>query len=93
MALFRRWLAWMSGPGRRTRRANVRALLSLDERMLADIGLRPADVRSVVHGGVSEARLADRGGRWAPASGEIVIEARRRPPLLRGVAGASSPLS
>jgi uncharacterized protein YjiS (DUF1127 family) len=60
MMSFRRWLARLRGSGRPGRRADVRALLSLDDRMLADIGLRRAEVAAVANGQLPLGQLTGR---------------------------------
>lgn len=57
--LWRRW----SGAARRTRheRADLSALLSLDDRLLADIGLRRAEVAAAASGQLPRNQLALRG--------------------------------
>jgi uncharacterized protein YjiS (DUF1127 family) len=61
MMSFRRWLARLHGSGRPARRADVGALLGLDDRMLADIGLRRAEVAAVANGQLPLSQLTDRG--------------------------------
>lgn len=48
MAFLRRWLMRMTAAGWPARRSDARALLSLDDRLLADIGLRRAELAAVV---------------------------------------------
>jgi len=71
---------------RRRARRRLESWLTMDPRLLADIGLRSDDVRAMVYGGVAGERLADRGGRWTASAGEKVIDARTRAPQLRVVA-------
>jgi hypothetical protein len=59
----------------------------MDRRVLADIGMRRADVQAAVYAG---ARLADRGGRrWSATPDDTVLPACRRRPQLRIVSGDS----
>ena len=55
--------AWRA---RRRARRQLESWLTMDPRLLADLGLRPSDVKAMAYGG---ARLAERGGRWAPRAG------------------------
>jgi uncharacterized protein YjiS (DUF1127 family) len=71
---------------RRARR-RLESWLTMDPRTLADIGLRPADVQAMVYAGAGSAQLAERGGRWTSSTGRKVIDAPRRAPQLRVVAG------
>jgi Domain of unknown function (DUF1127) len=61
MTFLRRWLARMSGDGRAARRPDVRALLGLDDRILADIGLRRAEVAAAASGQLPLSQLAVHG--------------------------------
>jgi uncharacterized protein YjiS (DUF1127 family) len=83
--LFRLMTAAISGwRARRRARRRLDRWLAIDPRVLADIGMRPADVHAAVYAG---ARLADRRGRrWTASAGETVVAARRRLPQLRVVA-------
>jgi uncharacterized protein YjiS (DUF1127 family) len=68
---------------RRRARRRLESWLTMDRRVLADIGMRPADVQAAVYAG---APLAERGGRWTRAAGDTVVPARRPVPQLRVVA-------
>jgi len=72
---------------RRRARRRLESWLTMDPRTLADIGLRPADVQAMVYLGAGGAQIAGRGGRWSSDAGEKVIDASRRTPQLRVVAG------
>lgn len=61
---------------RRRRAAEVRELLALDDRTLADIGVRREDLRGVVHGDVDFADLA---GPRARRSEATVVPLRPKP--------------
>ncbi len=50
MTFLRRWLAKLRGVGRPARCPDVGALLGLDDRILADIGLRRAEVAAAASG-------------------------------------------
>jgi uncharacterized protein YjiS (DUF1127 family) len=63
---------------RRRARRRLESWLTMDPRLLADIGLQRADVDAAVYAG---ATLADRGGRQASAAADVVVEARPRTPL------------
>lgn len=69
---------------RRSARRRLESWLTMDPRLLADIGLQRTDVHAAIYGG---ARLADRGGRWASFTGAKVLGVRSRTPQLRVVAG------
>lgn len=69
---------------RRNARRQLESWLTMDPRLLADIGVQRADVHAAVYG---VARLADRGGRWAAPAGAKVLGVRCRTPQLRGVTG------
>jgi uncharacterized protein YjiS (DUF1127 family) len=75
-ALIARWRA------RRQARRHLESWLTMDPRLLADIGLQRTDVHAAVYGG---ARLTDRGGRCV-ATAAKVVDVTRRTPLLRLVA-------
>jgi len=76
--------AWRA---RHRARRLLESWLTIDPHVLADIGLRPAEVQAVVYGGVAAVHLADRSGRWARAGSETVAEAHRLAPQLRLIAG------
>lgn len=88
MAGAARRLAAVIGRWRERRRARRRleSWLTMDPRLLADLGLRSDDVQAMIYAGVEGRRLADRGGRWTSSADEKVIDARRRTPQLRVVA-------
>jgi uncharacterized protein YjiS (DUF1127 family) len=73
--------AWRA---RRRARRQLEIWLTMDPRLLADLGLRPSDVRAMAYGG--GARLAERGGRWVPRPAGTVLAACRRAAPLRVVA-------
>ena len=73
MALVRGWLTRLTARRRAARRADVRALLSLDDRMLADIGLRRTEVAVVASGQLPLDQLT--------LEGPIGPNDRRPPPL------------
>lgn len=48
------WVRWLIGaaPRMRRRRADTHALMRLDDRLLADIGLRRSDIKAAIYGDV-----------------------------------------
>ncbi len=61
MMFVRQWLARLTAWRRPARRRGVRALLSLDDRMLADIGLRRTELAAVASGQLPLEQLTVRG--------------------------------
>jgi uncharacterized protein YjiS (DUF1127 family) len=82
------WLGWLIGAARpmRRRRADTRALMRLDDRLLADIGLRRSDIKAAIYGdvplGVARQEQPERpaparppaGGRPAPGAPEHELD-------------------
>ena len=60
---------------RRRARRRLESWLTIDPRLLADIGLRPDEVRAVAQGDIPASHLADRGGRWLPGHGRTTTAA------------------
>ena len=73
---------------RRRARRRLESWLTMDPRVLADIGLQRADVHAAVYGG---ARLADRGGRCVATAATAVDVTRRTPQLRLSPATISTP--
>ena len=88
LACFAFWLAAALAAWRERRRARRRleSWLTMDRRILVDIGLRPSDVQAIVYGDAAGAGLAERGGRWNPVRGDKVVDTRLRAPQLRVIA-------
>jgi uncharacterized protein YjiS (DUF1127 family) len=76
-----RALARMLARRRRARRASLHSWMSMDPRVLADIGVTRADVQAVLYAGVPVERLGAR--RATPSGAEMVAKPRRPAPQPR----------
>ena len=77
----RRLAARLAERRRRRARPRLASWMAIDPRVLADIGVRPADLQAVVYGGLPFEQLAARGPDEAPA-GELRMTPRQWRPKL-----------